>query len=70
MILVDETGGETKLLRDRRLYFCGTKTVFFNKELYVFRVGNPVLAYKITNFISSETLDKTTLPSLPHNDWL
>ena len=44
--------------------------VVVNKELYVFKRGNPVSAYKIADFTRSEHLVKTTLSSLPRNEYL
>ena len=41
-----------------------------NKDLYAFKYGNPVSAYKITDFSSSEHLVKTTLSPLPSDEML
>ena len=60
-------GGEVQNLEDDRLDFTGLSTVVVNKDLYAFKYGYPVEAYKMTNFISRNNLVKTSLPSLPFN---
>ena len=40
------------------------------KELYAFKFGSPVSVYKYTDFISTDHLVKTTLSTLPHNEYL
>ena len=40
-------------------------TVLVKHELFAFKFGNPVMAYKYTNFTDPEQLLKTTLPTLP-----
>ena len=45
-----------KKIRDDILNFVGTKTVLVKKELYAFKWGNPVSAYKIADFTSLEHL--------------
>ena len=47
-----------------------TKTVVVMKELYAFKAGSPVSAYKITHVNSTDHLVKTTLSTLPCNDLL
>ena len=60
-------GGKVQNFVDDRLDFNRTNTVVMNKDLYAFKDGCPVEAYKIANFISRNYLVKTSLPSLPFN---
>ena len=67
---VKERGGEPQLLEDDRLDFKDTKTVLVKNELYVFKEGCPVSAYKIAYFTSTDHLVKITLSTLPRNEYL
>ena len=62
--------GEALRIDDNRLDFSSNKTVVVKKDLYAFKEGSPVSAYKIADFTSSENLVKTTLPTLPRNEKL
>ena len=53
------------MIKDRRFGFTDTRTVVVLNELYAFKKGTPMSAYKIADFTSSENLVKTTLPTLP-----
>ena len=66
IMLMDGVTGEVRKFEDDRFDFDDTRTVFVLKELYAFKWGSPVTAYKIANFTSSENLVVTTLPTLPH----
>ena len=55
------------MIEDDRFDFYDTCTVVLLNELYAFKEGSPVRAYKIADFTSSENLVKTTLPTLPRH---
>ena len=67
---LDEASGEAKQLVDQRLDFKDTRTVLVKKALYAFKDGSPVSVYKYTDFTSIENLVKTTLSTLPRNEFL
>ena len=64
-MLLDGENGEAVNYKDESLDFDCTKTVVVSNELYVFREGSPVSAYKIAKFTSTNPLVKTTLSTLP-----
>ena len=62
--------GEALRIDDNRLDFSSNKTVVVKKDLYAFKEGSPVSAYKIADFTSTNHLVKTTLSNLPRNEYL
>ena len=70
IIYLDENTGEAKIFKDERLDFKHTPTVVVKKELYMFKYGRPVSAYKVADFTSTENLIQTTLSTLPRNEQL
>ena len=56
--------GEVQTFEDRRFDFRDTKTVVVTNELYAFKEGLEVSAYKIANFFSNDHLVITALSSL------
>ena len=69
-MLLNEREGETSKFEEESLDFFSTRTVVVKNELYVFKEGCPVSAYKIAHFSSAEHLVKTTLPTLPRKEHL
>ena len=69
IMLLDCVTGEALKLEGHHFDFTNTKTVLVNKELYTFKEGNPVSAYKIAAFTSTDHL-VTTLSKLPLDDKL
>ena len=69
-MLPDGVTGEAKRFQHDRLDFNGTRTVVVGTKLYAFKNDDPVSAYKIADFTSSENLVMTTLPTLPRNEEL
>lgn len=61
---------ETRQIEDERLDFNETRPVLVKQQLYVFKRGCPVSAYKYVNLYETDQLIKTTLASLPHKDLL
>ena len=53
ILLVGEKGREPQKFQDDSLDFNQTKTVLAKKQLYAFKDGNPVTAYKIAAFPST-----------------
>ena len=70
MLLDEMMGGEPQKYQDDRLDFKETKTVVVKKDLYAFKYGSPVTAYKIAFFTRTEHLARTTLSDLPRNERL
>ena len=70
IMLLDGVTGEVRMIEDDRFDFTLTRTVVVLNELYAFKAGSPVSAYKIADFTSSENLVKTTLPTLPRHEYL
>ena len=69
IMLLDGVTGEAQMFKDRRFDFKDTLTVVVKNQLYAFKHGSPVSAYKIANFFSNEH-QVTTLPTLPRNEIL
>ena len=67
IILLDGVTGEAKKFEDDRFNFKGTMTVVVLNELYAFKNGNPVSAYKIADFTSTDHL-VIPLSTLPLNE--
>ena len=72
IILFDEfTGkGQKRSYEDQRIDFINSKSVLVKKDLFTFKDGSPVKAYKYTNFTNTEKLIKTALSTLPYNEFL
>ena len=66
IMLLDGVTGEVKTFEDDRFDFEITSTVVVLNELYAFKDGSPVTAYKIAAFTSDDHL-VTTLSALPCN---
>ena len=69
IMLLDRVTGEVKKFEDDRLDFENTSTVVVRKELFAFKRGSPVSAYKIADFSSNDYL-VTTLSTLPYDEYL
>ena len=67
-MLLDEAAGEAQLFKDSRLDFTDAQTLVIKKDLYAFKDGCPVSAYKISNFASTDHLVKIDLPDLPRDE--
>ena len=65
-MLLDRVTGEPQTFDHASLDFSATKTVAVKKDLYAFKDGSPVSAYKISNIPSNDYL-VTPLPSLPND---
>ena len=68
-MLLDGVSGEALQLEDDRFNFTWTWTVKVEKDLYAFKRGWPVSAYKIADFTSTDRL-VTDLSTLPHHEKL
>ena len=68
-MLLDGVTGEAKKLEDDRFDFNYTKTVVVKKDLYAFKEGSPVSAYKIADFTSTDRL-VIILSTLHHEEEL
>ena len=69
IMLLDGVNGEVKTFEDERFDFTDTRKVVVKKELYAFKYGCSVSAYKISDFPSTDHL-VTTLSTLPLNERL
>ena len=68
--LFDQSTGEVRRFEDEIFDFRATRSVQVKKELFVFKEGSPVTAYKYGNFLDAEQLVKTNLATLPRKDHL
>ena len=69
IMLLDCVTGEAVKIENDRFDFRNTKTVVVKKDLYAFKTGSPVSAYKIADFFTKDHL-VTTLSTLPRNERL
>lgn len=69
---MDPITGETRRFEDQRFDFEKAISVIVYNELYVFKASksDPVKVYKYKGFTRAETLVKTTLSNLPHDQAL